>query len=251
MQRGTGDIVTPDPTLLDTTTIMADKPKVTIGYLFAGKERHTGLGSELKLEFEDKGFHVVLEEVDVCRDDNSNLLDPAHRARFIEKVHHEWDLSITTPPCNTHSRLLWSNRWGPKPLRTKEWPEGFPWLKGAEAKKVSEANTLIDFNWEVCMIVADKIDRGILSFALCEHPEDLGVVDSGQWPASIWQSQRHLHLVNERGWSSFGLRQCDHGCDRPKPTRMVSPFDTIASGVQSWVGLPIFSARGENEVPTK
>jgi hypothetical protein len=99
------------------------------------------------------------------------------------------------------------------------------------------------------MIVADKIDRGILSFALCEHPEDLGVVDSGQWPASIWQSQRHLHLVNERGWSSFGLRQCDHGCDRPKPTRMVSPFDTIASGVQGWVGLPIFSAKGAYEGP--
>jgi hypothetical protein len=56
----------------------------------------------------------------------------------------DWDVLLGTPPCNTHTRVVWSNSRGPKPVRSRHHPRGFPWLRGRDLRKCQDANLLLD-----------------------------------------------------------------------------------------------------------
>eukprot|EP00972_Heterocapsa_arctica_P050398 7409713-Heterocapsa_arctica.AAC.1 len=85
----------------------------------------------------DKGFILEFDEVDILRDKNNHdLLDPDRQLFYLARVEKGYyDLVIVSPPCNTHSRLLYSNNNGPCPVRSWEHPLGFPWLAGHNAKR--------------------------------------------------------------------------------------------------------------------
>ena len=37
----------------------------------------------------------------------------------------EFSFILMSPPCNSYTRVLFANGWGPKPIRTANWPWGF------------------------------------------------------------------------------------------------------------------------------
>ena len=147
---------------------------------------------------------------------------------YIDTLEHslsngKFDAAIITPPCNTHSRALFANKWGPRPYRSRRYPMGFPWLEGAIKAKIETANKLI----EVAFRLAEAAYRGNTPYII-EHPEDLGKAQLG-YPASIWQLERCAKLAKDTGAVTGALYQC-HSlgapkekavADYPKPTRLM------------------------------
>ena len=86
-----------------------------------------------------------MEEVDLERGGRPHdLLDPARRTRYLELA-SAFDIALYTPPCNTHSRSLFSGLPGPSPIRDALHPRGFLDLSPAMKRKAEAANTLMDF----------------------------------------------------------------------------------------------------------
>ena len=104
-------------------------------YLFAGRARQAVFGQALGevvalWNSEANAVHMTLalEEIDTLRGGLAhNLLEPEAQSSFIRRVSEgEFDLVIVTPPCNTFSRAVFQADDGPKPVRDKQWPKGFP-----------------------------------------------------------------------------------------------------------------------------
>ena len=125
---------------------------------------------------------------------------------------------IVSPPCNTFSRARFQHLLhpGPKPLRTKSWPKGFPWLSNANKLIVTEANFFVEKCLEACECAASAN-----GFFVLEHPEDLGTVQ-GEQPGSIWQWHEVLDLIPRFSAVCFAIHQCQFGALTPKPTRLLT-----------------------------
>ena len=111
---------------------------------------------------------------------------------------------IMAPPCSTFSRARHEPP-GPKPLRTSEWPRGFPWLAKSDHDEVTLANVLID---RVLQVATEQARQG--HFFIIEHPEQLGI-SQGLVPASIWDWPEMRALVSEAQAGTFALHQCQFG----------------------------------------
>jgi hypothetical protein len=63
-------------------------------------------------------------------------------------------------PCGTCSRAreipIPGNRFAPKPLRSNEYPRGFPWLQGVDLERVCKANKVYDHVFLIFMAVLQK-----------------------------------------------------------------------------------------------
>ena len=148
-------------------------------------------------------------------------------------------VDIVSPPCNTFSRARFQHQIcpGPKPLRTKAWPKGFPWLAKAHKKVVDEANFFVEKCLEVCIAAASS--RG---FFLLEHPEDLGTVQ-GEQPGSIWQWPEVRDLIPQFSATCFNaIHQCQFGALTPKPTRLLTNMQ-VDDG-RCFCSLPKFDKLG-------
>ena len=125
---------------------------------------------------------------------------------------------------------------GPRPVRTKAWPRGFPWLGNANKQKVAEANFFVDKCIEACERAANSN-----GFFILEHPEDLGVVDD-EHPGSIWQWQEILELIPKCNACCFAIHQCRFGAITPKPTRLLTNLHVSDS--RCHMSLPKFDRLG-------
>lgn len=185
------------------TRSQAAKPILKVVYLFAGKRRHSDVAAFLKKAETEGGVQVELHEFDIERSPQHDLTDNALWDKIFDTLKEGNWVLIVSPPCNTFSRARFQNRRhpGPKPLRTRMWPRGFPWLSAAHRSKVDEANTFVDRCIHACQLVSEAG-----GYFLLEHPEDLGTVE-GEQPGSIWQGlkfwnlflvamQFHLQIIN-------------------------------------------------------
>ena len=116
-------------------------PVLKVMYLFAGRQRHSDIGSFLKKAEESGAFKLELMEFDIERSPDHDLTDSALWERIFTLLKEgDWFI-IVSPPCNTFSRARFQQQFlGPKPLRTHVWPRGFPWLSNKDKAKVEEAN---------------------------------------------------------------------------------------------------------------
>ena len=96
-----------------------------------GRDRHSAWNTPHGL---DQGLSVVSLDVKLRSDD--------------------YDVLVVAPPCNTHSRALFSGRPGPRPVRDVNSPRGFVWLKARAKKKAKEANLRLDRSVESCQVAA-------------------------------------------------------------------------------------------------
>lgn len=180
-------------------------------------------------------FTLHIEEVDIARSSDQDL----SADQLWNKIFHDistgvYDVAILSPPCNTFSRARhkWRTSPGPRPLRSRSYLWGFPWLSFKNKTEVSLHNMFIKRSVQV----AKSMHLRKAGY-LFEHPEDLGAVD-GEHPASIWQWQEIINMCVQCEAFSFALYQCQFGAGSPKPTRLLS--NLIAAGDAPFQGLPQF-----------
>ena len=146
-----------------------EEANFSIAYFFAGHKRHNDIGDFIARwcdSYEDIKLRMV--EIDTLRGGKDHDLSASDmRQRYLDDVeegkHHT---VISTPPCSGFSRVLYANNRGPKPLRNRRYPWGFPWLTAGDRRKVEKDNALIKFNFQVLKAVASAGGMG-----LTEHPE--------------------------------------------------------------------------------
>ena len=228
------------PTPLTSTKVRpsAEIPVVKVLYLFAGRRRHSDVGAFLK-QAESRGeIKLILKEFDIERSPMHDLTDVSLWSEILDTLNEGGWCIIVSPPCNTFSRARFQHilHPGPKPLRTRAWPKGFPWLSNAHKAQVAEANFFVEKCLEACECAA-----GAGGFFILEHPEDLGTVQ-GEQPGSIWQWQEVLDLIPKFSAVCFAIHQCHFGALTPKPTRLLT--NMAVSDARCFCALPKFDKLG-------
>ena len=112
---------------------------MAILYLFAGMKRQADIGQAFGIYFSKLNkllalhgirvqFSARLKEVDILRDgqDQDILSEDVRLALRAEIISCVYDLIIVSPPCHTHTRVVFANAMGPSPVRDMYYPDGFP-----------------------------------------------------------------------------------------------------------------------------
>ena len=136
--------------VIPTCVLPSDLPRTLKGlYLFAGEPRRSSIEAAVAELSAATGEKVTVEvvEVDISREPHlHDLTDPDLRQGYLEDISKGvYDFVIASPPCNTWSRACWANSQGPRPLRPKTHPLGFPWLEGDKKDKADTSNILTFF----------------------------------------------------------------------------------------------------------
>ena len=226
------------PSTCSTPCQFGQVPVLKVLYLFAGKRRQADVGSTLREASVQFGFTLQLEELDIERSPEHDLTDQALWDRIFEIIRDGGWCVLVSPPCNTFSRARFQfERFpGPRPLRSREYPKGFPWLSGANEKLVLEANKFVENCIQCCRLAAS---HG--GFFLLEHPEDLGLTND-QMLGSIWQWDEVQDLVPSCSGVTFAIQQCHFGARTPKPTRFLCNFPV--NDKRCWKSWPRFGPAG-------
>ena len=207
-------------------------------YLFAGEKRHSSVRDYLA----ELGWHV--EEIDILRSRSHDLTKRKFSDKLLERISQgRYSAVLGSPPCDTFSRVKFANRNGPRPVRTKDFIRGFPWLRGNQLTLVRLANTLTDFMWEA----AKRQIKNVPGLLALEFPEDLGRVAHGEFagffPGSIWQHEQFHEILKFEGVTTLALHQADYGAEYLKPTRILMRGVPHSSG-KFFVGKPVFDEAG-------
>ncbi len=204
-------------------------------YLFAGRRRHSDVGSILQQEAASGNIILSVLEFDIERSPEHDLTRGQLWNRISDLLKEGYIL-IVSPPCNTFSRarFQWLRHPGPRPLRNVNWPKGFPWLSSKNKAVVEEANSFIFRCISACLLCYQCGGK-----YFWEHPEDLGEVHS-EHPASIWQWPEIRALLVQTNATTFAIQQCHFGADTPKPTRFLTTLFT--DDHRCYFGWPRFSA---------
>ena len=200
-------------------------------YLFCGQKRRADLGQWLRRL--SRQFHttVHLREVDILLDPQLDLSTEALWASLETEVQAgRWDVIIVSPPCNTFSRARFRHKIspGPRPLRTKQFIQGFPWASEADLQLLRLHNYFADKSIHICHLAA----RAGKIF-LFEHPEDLATTH-GERPGTVWDFPAMRSLSETPDFRTVAIFQCWFQAPSPKPTRLAtncdSPADYVFSG---------------------
>lgn len=187
-------------------------------YLFAGLERQADIKHYLNLEAEKRGVQLCMEEWDILRNKDQDLTrDDTWSAVKDKLLRGVFDFVIVAPPCNTFSRARHNRSHpGPKPIRSRDYPRGFPWLKKSDQATVDQANLLVERAIEACRLAHESG-----AVFLLEHPEQLGMA-SGLIPASIWDWIEFKQLEEATHLLQLAIFQCDFQAETSKPTRLAT-----------------------------
>eukprot|EP00435_Cladocopium_sp_Y103_P069710 s303_g33.t2 len=170
-----------------------------------------------------------MDERDLLISEGHDLSDETVWQELAEKIASGYyDVILMSPPCSTWSRALWANRHGPNPVRSRDFPYGFPWLVGAAKEKAELGTVLVMRCIEVLKIAPPR------TTCMWEHPEDLGRARNGT-PASVWQLAELRQAAKSRQMHTVAIHQCAYGADYPKPTRLLSDANGLLQvGFPGW-----------------
>lgn len=140
-------------------------------YLFAGKSRAGDIRDHLTRLQSHFKFVLNVDEYDWEQDPSHDLSKTELWDKIFRKVESGfYDVIMLSPPCGTFSRARHNRRSaGPRPIRSKDWPWGFPWLSATDMSKAQLANLFIKKSLQLA-----SIQTPLKKFWLLEHPEDLG-----------------------------------------------------------------------------
>ena len=187
-----------------------------------------------------------MTEIDILQGGRKHDLTlPAVQEALLESIkQRQFDALLTSPPCDTFSRVKFSNQWGPRPTRTAEFPRGLPYCTTVEKRRNQLANALTDFNFRAILELLNHEDTALI----LEFPEDLGAISRGKWegirPSSIFQWPEFQQVLSKPGVVTGGIRQSDFGTDYVKPTRLILRFPGEWAFPNLFRGPPTFDARG-------
>jgi hypothetical protein len=188
---------------------------LSILYIFAGDHRRAGVKQCLEELQALWCFKLCMREVDILRGGEQDVQQEEFwRELMSELAAGVYDLLIVTPPCHTHSRARSSGggRPGPRPVRSANYPWGFPWLEGKALRSCELANKLVLRTFEA---IETAFNAGACH--ILEHPEDLGATPSGEVPAAIWQYSELRDIQLRTGAEYRAMFQCIHGALTSKP----------------------------------
>ena len=211
---------------------------VNVIYLFAGKQRKADIGEFLKAAEQRGLIKLQLKEFDIERQSDHDLTNQDLWSEIFTLIESGNWVVIVSPPCNTFSRARFQflRHPGPKPVRNRTWPRGFPWLSGRDRVAVDEANFFVTKSIEAA---SKSLQHG--GHFLLEHPEDLGQVQ-GECPGTIWQWDEVLDLLTFPGVITFAIHQCMFGGQTPKPTRFMTSLPV--DDKRCFMKLPRFDKSG-------
>ena len=205
-------------------------------YLFSGEHRQTSFANNLRKQAAEHGFTLQIDEVDIAFGKDHDLSVEQNRSEILERLEAGfYDAVVCTPPCSTYTRVRMANMRGPPPLRSKEFPSGFPWLSNKHKQEAELGTMLVDFTLQVFQKVGNRpqSQQGLRIRIFAEHPEDLGAVrrqEDGLWmtPASMWQREEWKKILLQPDMFTVAFNQCCWGALYRKPTRSVSNFTDIS-----------------------
>ena len=124
----------------------------------------------------------------------------------------------------TWSRLR-SGGGGPRPVRSRAHPWGYPWLDGPRLEEIERSNRIVRASFEIAQLMA-SLGRPFL----LEHPEDLGRDPQQDYDAAnIFQLELATTLRATAGVFEGAFFQCAFGADWAGPTRVMAnlPIDGL------------------------
>ena len=186
-------------------------------YVFAGHRRRADVREHLENLALASGFTLDMHELDLMRDPKHDVLqdDVVEPQRFHQAV--AIFVSSQHPRARpTVGRHFYKVSPGPRPIRSRQYPLGYPWLSQSNRQEAEEGALLAVRAWELYFL-AHEIGATYLG----EFPEDLGATSTGV-PASFWQKQQFQEVLALRNSKAFAIFQCEFGAQTPKPTRFVT-----------------------------
>jgi hypothetical protein len=151
-------------------------------------QRKASIAQELKKLCEAEGIGLYFKEIDtLIGGSEHDLLDRESQEAILAEIGAgDFDIVILSPPCGSWSRANYSEKPGPKPVRSRAHPWGLPGLKFGQLRRMENGNEFIHFAIRAIATAQGCKRRGRRVCTILEHPEDLGRVPKGV-PASIWQ----------------------------------------------------------------
>ncbi len=208
------------------------KPQTAAPSLVIWTVGEAGLAAELrgKLTEAIKGAHASLEFV------------VRHLTNVDDLPDEQVNVVIGAIATRTWSRSRHVSPKGPPPLRSADWPWGFPWLSPSHRAVVDDSNSQLK---AVLHVLADTCFTHPSARVIFLHPEDLGGAELGR-PASPWQLTVLRDLARQHGLLRYACYQCEFGpSPRPAPLGILSseplPTKLLARG---W---PFFRGDGEQD----
>ena len=217
-------------------------------YLFSGSPRKGSVKSWATKLAAKWGVKVQVDMVDIKVRPHLDLTKDSVQRDLLNKISAGYYAAIIlSPPCSTFTRATFSNRKGPRPVRSYVHLRGLSRLTWTERKKANWGNTMTDFSFQVCKAV-----QNMDTMLIFENPEDLGAVQAGHYrgqrPASMWQWPAVQELLDSGKFQTCAFYQSDFGTAYLKPTRLfLKDFemekDTMAPG------MPQFDDQGFYQGP--
>ncbi|CAE7243210.1 unnamed protein product [Symbiodinium sp. CCMP2592] len=168
--------------------------------------------------------------------DANNLFCGDAWDQLFELVKQPKTVILISPPYDTFSRARHKQP-GPPPLRSDQWPRGFPWLKDSSMQKVTSANHFIDQCLKATIFAAEAGN-----FFMWEAPEHFGRTADGIVPSSIWVWPELLDCIPRFAATTFVHYLCEFGADWAKPTRYLSNLPFFRHSPRPLTGLPVLDA---------
>ena len=152
-----------------------DKP-LRVAYLFSGAHRRSSVAESLFSEFHTESFAGRFSCIEVYVFDTLNdpishdLIDSDRQASYeAQTANGEYAAVFVTPPCSSWSRATWANDNGPKSVRSRQYPLGFPWLSGRALERATVGNLLVFFSLRILHAIIFARSRGCCTCGLLEH----------------------------------------------------------------------------------
>ena len=217
-------------------------------YLFSGSPRKGSVKSWATKLAAKWGVRVQVDMVDIKVRPHLDLTKDSVQRDLLNKISAGYYAAIIlSPPCSTFTRATFSNRKGPRHVRSYVHLRGLSRLTWTERKKANWGNTMTDFSFQVCKAV-----QNLDTMLIFENPEDLGAVQAGHYrgqrPASMWQWPAVQELLDSGKFQTCAFYQSDFGTAYLKPTRLFLKDFEMEKGTMA-PGMPQFDDQGFYQGP--
>ena len=192
---------------------------ICICYIFSVPTRRSSVRSELAEICSTKGIISQWEEYELLSENPADPLGDRTWSQLLRRTEcGAYHVILAAPPCEQHSRALFSGTAGPRPLRNRQPPNGLPNIRRIWERKTVERNNRLHDRTRQLVLAGHNAARR--ASWLIEFPEDLGSHKTEN-PATFWD-HRAKNIKEDTGATSIAFRSCEWGVPYAKPERTMS-----------------------------
>ncbi len=183
-------------------------------------------------ETEAASFDQALREATTLLDKNLVVAEwHSHRFGFtvqginaLKETLHNFHYLLLVPKLPTWSRLPALNTRGPRPMRSRRFPWGMPWVHGNISSRLNDEHVLIQMTFD-CINSFLRLagETNATRWLTLISPEDLGPVGDDA-PPSLWQLKELQQLAERFQLHRAAFCQCRHA-----PSKHARPTGILAS----------------------